>query len=152
MQLERLSDKMDSCLQEVLSLKRISGNSSNVQVGPPAEIFMTDGMNGMGLFHRISIRFFFFWELLKMRLSSSFLDFLFFGATGFLVRYLKCRRSISKTETPIGHWIFQQSSLVVIWKDPYGKNQFSDQCCEHLRAGQLLIRGSCVSVSDMRLI
>ena len=59
MQLERLSDKMDSCLQEVLSLKRISGNSSNVQVGPPAEIFMTDGMNGMGLFHRISIRLFF---------------------------------------------------------------------------------------------
>ena len=39
MQLERLSDKMDSCFQEVLSLKRISGNSSNVQVGPTGRNF-----------------------------------------------------------------------------------------------------------------
>ena len=41
---------------------------------------------------------------------------------------------------------------VVTSSDLEVSNQFSDQCCEHLRAGQLLIRGSCVSVSDMRLI
>ena len=33
MQLERLSEKMDSCIQEVISLKQNSGNSGNLQVG-----------------------------------------------------------------------------------------------------------------------
>lgn len=72
MQLERLSEKMDSCLNEVLSLKRISANSGSLQVGCRKLMTQwTDGLMGWDWNRDI-----FFWELL-MRVFLSFLDFFF---------------------------------------------------------------------------